>query len=278
MGAGASVLCLESLTAEEVADAVCELGTAYAKYKDALISNGISGTVLAQQSEEEMSALFTDLEISSTLHQKVILSHFKLLKNRPGASGAQASTQVAVATTAAPVEIDTDGCQYHPLPEGFQVNDRVTQTPRHIMSKLFEIQGVSVDPTDLDPAVEKIAKAVGPGFGDGKNKFDCFINYRVAADADLAEKLFLYLKTKNIHAFLDKKCLKNGEKWKEGFLNGLKNSKCFVALISRKALDQVRNDQCDHTWDNVLLEYEAALTVRSFPFVFGTRYRRFFFY
>jgi hypothetical protein len=34
-----------------------------------------------------------------------------------------------------------------------------------------------------------------------------------------------------------------------------------VALISRKALDQVRNEHCDHTWDNVLLEYETALTV-----------------
>ena len=42
---------------------------------------------------------------------------------------------------------------------------------------------------------------------------------------------------------------------------GLKNSKCFVALISRKALDKVRDKQADHTWDNVLLEYETALNV-----------------
>eukprot|EP01033_Poteriospumella_lacustris_P005209 gene5209-3720_t len=129
------------------------------------------------------------------------------------------------------------------------------------MSKLFEIQGIAVDPTDLDPAVEKIANAVGTGFGDGFHKYDCFINYRVASDSDLAEKLFLYLKTKNIHAFLDKKCLKNGEKWKDGFLTGLRNSKCFVALISRKALDRVRDENDSHVWDNVLLEYETALQI-----------------
>lgn len=35
-----------------------------------------------------------------------------------------------------------------------------------------------------------------------------------------AEKLYLYLKTAGVHAFLDRKCLKNGEKWKDGFLNG----------------------------------------------------------
>jgi hypothetical protein len=257
MGASASIISLENLSAEEVAAAISQLGTAYEKYKDPLVSNGVSGEVVSSLSEEELMSLFADLGITMGLHQKVILNHFKRIKN--GGSNQKLDN------TRNPQKVGTEHpsecCQFHPLPQDFQVNDRVTQNPRSIMSKLFEIQGVPVDPTDLDPAVEKLAKAVGAGFGDGKEKYDCFINYRVAADADLAEKLYLYLKTKNIHAFLDKKCLKNGEKWKEGFLNGLKNSKCFVALISRKALDQVRNEHCDHTWDNVLLEYETALTV-----------------
>lgn len=42
---------------------------------------------------------------------------------------------------------------------------------------------------------------------------------------------------------------------------GLRNSKCFVALISRKALDRVRDENDSHVWDNVLLEYETALQV-----------------
>lgn len=42
---------------------------------------------------------------------------------------------------------------------------------------------------------------------------------------------------------------------------GLKNSKTFVALISRKALDRVRDYSSDHSSDNVLLEYETALDI-----------------
>lgn len=45
---------------------------------------------------------------------------------------------------------------------------------------------------------------------------------------------------------------------------GLKNSKCFVAVISRRALDRVRDEAENHMWDNVLLEYETALNVSLF--------------
>jgi hypothetical protein len=51
-------------------------------------------------------------------------------------------------------------------------------------------------------------------------------------------------------------------------LLGLKNSKCFVALISRKALDRVRDKGSDHTYDNVLLEYETALNVSPWRFIY----------
>ncbi len=58
------------------------------------------------------------------------------------------------------------------------------------------------------------------GFGDGVKKFDCFLSYRFSADADLAEKLYYALSLRGIFAFLDKKCLRNGENWKDGFLTG----------------------------------------------------------
>ena len=101
-----------------------------------------------------------------------------------------------------------------------KVGESVTKPPREIMTKLFEIQGIPLDPSEIEIAVEKLKGVIGTGYGDGETKYDCFINYRVATDSDLAEKLFLYLKTANIHAFLDRKCLKNGEKWKDGFLKG----------------------------------------------------------
>ena len=72
----------------------------------------------------------------------------------------------------------------------------------------------------------------------------------------------MYLKTKHIHAFLDKKCLKAGEPWKEGFLSGLSRSRKFLCLISSAALANVRNFEVDHAWDNVLLEYQTGLEIR----------------
>ncbi len=59
--------------------------------------------------------------------------------------------------------------------------------------------------------------------------------------------------------FLDKFKLKNGMPWKDGFLQGLKGSKCFVSLISRGALALCRDKSRNHTWDNYLLEIETAL-------------------
>ena len=60
---------------------------------------------------------------------------------------------------------------------------------------------------------------------------------------------------------MDKYCLVNGQDWKTGFLNGLRNSKFFVPVISEAALSRVRDATEDHTYDNVLIEYQAALQV-----------------
>ena len=86
---------------------------------------------------------------------------------------------------------------------------------------------------------------------------------QVAADADLAEKVYLYLQTMGIHAFLDKKCLKDGQPWKEGFLAGLSSSRKFLCLISSSALANVRNFALDHAYDIVLLEYETGQLIRN---------------
>jgi hypothetical protein len=92
---------------------------------------------------------------------------------------------------------------------------------------------------------------------------DIFINYRVATDADLAEKFALSLngETKTdgtrISVFLDKRCLNVGEDWEVGFLNGIAYAKLIVLLISAGAIERIK--QADSKQDNVLLEYEQAL-------------------
>lgn len=207
MGAINSTQKLSNLSAQDVGKLVGSLGGKFVEYESSIIANGISGEILESLEKNDLKELLQDIGIVSVAHQTVLISHFDKLKklNSP------------------PIIVNSDndtGSVYYKLPPNFQIISKLTRTPRSIMNELFEIQGIALDPTDLDPAINKIANYVGRGFGDGVNTYDCFISYRVAADADLAEKLYLYLKTKGIHTFLDKKCLKNGERWAEGFLSG----------------------------------------------------------
>ena len=128
------------------------------------------------------------------------------------------------------------------------------------MESIFKIQGVHLDPSDIKTAADKIANFVCV-YCDGEEYFDCFINYRVATDKDTAEKLYYILKSLGVNAFWDKMCLTPGMDWKQGFLSGLKRSRKFIALVSEAGLKQISDFSADHTYDNVLLEYETALSV-----------------
>jgi hypothetical protein len=67
------------------------------------------------------------------------------------------------------------------------------------MTNIFKIQGIPLDPTTIDPAVARISKVIGHcETCDGEEKYDCFINYRVASEANTALTLYLELKTKGI--------------------------------------------------------------------------------
>ena len=263
MGSGASISSIESLTKEQTGDLVAGIGQAYEAYRDVFISEGIDGIFFAKLSESEIKETLNDLGITKPLHQRNICLKLQALKehntsNPNNATGngnvAHISNALDVIKNIASVVADLD------MPA------RVSKTPRLLMTELFAIQGIALDPSDLDPAIDKISSAVGSSGGvcDGVKTYDVFINYRVAADADLAEKLYLYLKTKGISAFLDQKCLKAGEPWKEGFLSGLSRSRKFLCLMSSDALANVRNLALDHAADNVLLEYETALMIRSY--------------
>ena len=214
---------------------------------------GISGTLLsALKDENAIKELLKDLNVEKALHQKMLTAHLqKLIEQGPGGGNAANNGDIPYTGN---IANPLDSCKV-------EVNDRVTVSPRTIMKRLFDIQGIALDPDNIEATVVKIKKVVGKGFGVGNTKYDCFINYRVDSEHETAEKLWLYLKTEGIHAYLDKRCLKDGMKWKDGFLNGLMNSRVFIALISSGALARVRDFKQDHTYDNVLLEYETALKV-----------------
>lgn len=258
MGAAASTIDLATLTAVQVGEIVAGIGEQYKPYADTFVSNGVSGDILVSMTnEDDINSLLADLQITKPLHQRVLRTNLEKFMH-----STEHSSEVHSHAPHATIANSQESSKPWNI-DNFKLNEVVTTSPRTIMSRLFEIQGIKLDPSDLEPAIAKIVKVVGKGYGNGIDKFDCFINYRVAADADIAEMVYLYLKTEGVHAYLDKKCLKDAMKWKEGFLTGLTSSKCFVALISRAGLTQVRNFATDHTYDNVLLEYETALNVMA---------------
>ena len=158
---------------------------------------------------------------------------------------------------------DSEAEREEAIRKDVEFSDTLQAPPRDIMKEIFQLQGISLDPQSIKYLIDQIRVVCTQGYGDGINRFDCFLNYRVAADKDIVEKVYWLLKAHGFHPFLDSECLKNGEDWKQGFLTGLKSSRVFVAFISHRALEGPRSFDRDHRQDNVLLEYEMALRVKK---------------
>ena len=69
-----------SLTARDVAECVGDLGEAYETYKPRIISNGLSGRILADFTDDDLNTTFKELGITSEIHKKVLMMHTKDLK------------------------------------------------------------------------------------------------------------------------------------------------------------------------------------------------------
>ncbi|KAJ3066838.1 hypothetical protein HDU98_009903 [Podochytrium sp. JEL0797] len=97
--------------------------------------------------------------------------------------------------------------------------------------------------------------------------YDFFISYRVATDAHTAMELYFrlinqrisdeYGQTRQVKVYWDKECLKKGQEWHVGFVEGLKNSRCVLMLMSPGTLEGFQSSNA--RMDNVLLEWETAI-------------------
>ena len=240
MGGGASIV---DLSSTELGEAVSKLGKHYELASKEIIDSGISGTILFQtvhDSEEQFKSFVAEhFNITKPLLQTVLFTSYAGLLQNDGSSGKSISSL-------------------------YDIKETLQRPPRQILSDLFQIQGIKLDPENVAGAVDDIAAAIHESIGedticDGINSFHCFIGYRVLADKVIAESLYDKLTVRGFKPFLDKFKLKNGLPWKDGFLQGLKGSKCFVSLISSGALSLCRDKSRNHTWDNYLLEIETAL-------------------
>ena len=97
-----------------------------------------------------------------------------------------------------------------------------------------------------------------------------FLSYRVDSDEDHAAAIYEALTREGISVWWDKKCLRAGEPWEDGFCRGLIKSRVFLPLFSRGAIRDPtaphRNFEClaaDSPCDNVLLENRLALELRD---------------
>ena len=102
-------------------------------------------------------------------------------------------------------------------------------------------------------------------------EFDVFLSYRVASDVKHVEYLYNLLTERGIKVWWDKKCLAPGVPWEEGFCDGLVNSRAFVPLLSREAINSGNYEKQnfghmteDSPVDNVYLEYRLALELHHF--------------
>jgi hypothetical protein len=104
--------------------------------------------------------------------------------------------------------------------------------------------------------------------------YDVFISYRVASDSRHVEYLYNLLCDHGLKVWWDKICLKPGVPWEQGFCSGLVDSKAFVCLLSKEAINHP-----DRPWqnfsqlhvqskcDNVFLEHRLALELRALGFI-----------
>ena len=242
-------------SAQEVGACAASLGPAYGPYSEIFIREGVDGAFIKGLSEDEKMTVLHELGITSTLHSKKLLS--ELAKVQQGAAGSS-EMSLPLGSSAATV--------IHNVP----VLDTITRTPRSLMTELLSIQGIAADPESLRGAVDDIVASIESSddrgaAADGVDHFHIFISYRVDSDRAVAKEIFFQLKSRGIFAYLDSECLTTSLPWKEGFIRGLKNSHRFLALISSKALARVRSNSQNHAYDNVLIEYETALKIRSLP-------------
>ena len=140
---------------------------------------------------------FEEIGINSAIHQKRILKELNSLKNGNNRNVGNSSDNEEENHDADDEHYGEDDDDLASKLDKVIYTDVVTRTPKDIMTSLFKIQDIHLDPSDIKATADKIAEFVGSDGCDGEESFDCFINYRVATDKDIAEKLYYFKKFRN---------------------------------------------------------------------------------
>lgn len=100
----------------------------------------------------------------------------------------------------------------------------------------------------------------------------------MASEGELVKALYEQLTAAGVRAWYDKACLRPGQKWEDGFVDGMLQSVMIVPLLSRQQLGNFETLQADSKCDNVLLEHIMMLELFArneikaiFPVMVGER-------
>jgi hypothetical protein len=104
-----------------------------------------------------------------------------------------------------------------------------------------------------------------------ESQYHVFISYRVASEAKFAKALYDALSQmvitetgQKLRVYLDQVRLEDGERWDNGFMQGLSTSWVAVPIVSTQGLQpMLKLDPENQSCDNVLLEWMAALELHA---------------
>jgi len=103
MGAGASTIDVDptTLTADQIAELIGNLGSAYEDYMPAIIAYGLDGSVISSLNDSELNEFLDELKISSTIQRRIILTNLKNISS-------PVQQQLAVKTPPPDIVTDTN--------------------------------------------------------------------------------------------------------------------------------------------------------------------------
>lgn len=94
-------------------------------------------------------------------------------------------------------------------------------------------------------------------------EYDVFISYRVATNENEAEAFYNLLTMCGLRVFWDKKSLKDGEEWQEGFLRGVFSCRVFACILSTASINTFKSHKEESHCDNYLLELALAVELKK---------------
>jgi len=100
-------------------------------------------------------------------------------------------------------------------------------------------------------------------------RLSIFLSYRVTPDQPFVMQLYEKLKARNLRVWFDVECLKSGQPWEEGFVDGLFSATLFVPILSKAGLANFAKLDKTSKQDNVLIEQVLALEQRERGYIKG---------